>query len=269
MKIEKISKASKEYNEDGYIISDNFAMVIDGATSLSKSNLVPSSGAYLMNQIKEVIPTLKGSIIERLNTVSKQVYNQLKKEGNLTINMLPSAGLAWVEFHDEYIDIFTIGDCEVCIVKKDNDIIRIMLDDLSRLDSKAIEEMTHISNTENISIKEAREHINDLLISNRLLMNKNNGYAIFTPDDNPNFKYLKRTFKTKDIKEIYLYTDGFADSFKTFKLYKNIEDLILSNHTLEDIVSSIEEQSVNDYLYNKYPRFKLLDDITVVKINLV
>lgn len=266
MHIEKITRKSHQYNEDRFLIQKDFVMVMDGATSLDKSNLKPTSGSYLVNKIKSDLPKLKGDIISRLDIIAKDIYKTLEDSNGMDSRILPSAGLSWVEFQQNEIIVHTIGDCEASIVTKDNKVIRIVINDLLKLDDIAINELIEISKKENISIKEARPKISNTLVRHRLLMNKENGYSIFTPSANPNFKYSTTIFKKSDIKEMYLYSDGFSDAFTTFKLYSSPEAMFSKSININNVVKEIVKKSQEDKSYNKYPRFKLIDDITVVKI---
>ena len=268
MKIKKYTRKSHYYNEDRYIVTNDFIMVIDGATSLEKSNLKPTSGAYLVSYLKKELPKLNGSVIERLNIVSKDMHKMLAKNNNVNEKILPSCGISWIEFHNDKIIVHSIGDCEVFITKKDNTTERIVIDDLLKLDDISLNKLITVSKERNISIKEARPLINEILIKHRLLMNKENGYSVFAPYENPNFKYSTREFNIKEVKDIYLYSDGFADAFTTFKLFKSAEHMFSKNRNIQKIINNIVKKANEDKNYNKYPRFKLIDDITIVKISL-
>lgn len=266
MKIEKKTRKSHYYNEDRFIINKDFIMVIDGATSLEKGSLKPTGGCYLSNKIKKELPRLKGNIVSRLDKISKDMYKELSSTSSISVRSLPSAGLAWVEFNNDEIITHTVGDCEITIITKDNEIIRIVIDDIIKLDDKAIDEMIKISKDKNISIKEARNLVNDTLIKHRMLMNTEDGYSIYCPSDKPDFKYSTNKFKVNEIKEIYLYSDGFSDAFTTLNIYKSHKDMFSKSLDINKVTNKIVQVSFNDPLYNKYPRFKLIDDITVVKI---
>jgi len=266
MNIEKITRKSHFYNEDRFIIEKDFIMVVDGATSLEKSNLKPTSGCYLANKIKKRLPKLKGTIISRLDTISKEAYKEISKNKEMSKKILPSAALTWIEFENDYLTVHTIGDCEATIITKSNEIIRIVVNDLIKLDDKAIDELINISKEKNITIKEARPLINDLLIKHRMMMNTPNGYSIYTPSSNPDFKYSCNKFKIDELKEVYLYSDGFADAFTTFDIYKSHKEMFSKSVNIDKVIENIVKSAYSDPLYNKYPRFKLIDDITVVKI---
>lgn len=266
MKIEKLTRKSHYYNEDRFLINKDFIMVMDGATSLENSNLKPTGGSYLVNKLKKDLPKLKGNIFSRLNVISKNMYDEISENNDINVKMLPSAGLAWVEFDKDDLVVHTIGDCEATIITKENKIIRIVINDLIKLDDKAIEEMKEVSKKENISIKDSRVLINDTLIKHRMMMNTKNGYSIYCPCDKPDFKYSTNKFKISEIKEIYLYSDGFADAFTTFNIYNSHEEMFSKNIDINKVVKKIAIKAFKDPLYNKYPRFKIIDDITAIKI---
>lgn len=268
MKIEKITRACSLHNEDSFIIDDKFIMVMDGATSLEKTPLQPTGGAYLVNKISTCLPKLKGDIIDRLDVVAKDVYQTLKKDNLTNLKMLPSAGLAWIEFEGDEVIVHTIGDCEAAIVAKDNKVTRIIIKDLLKLDAQALDELVKVSKRENICIKDCRPLINDILVKNRMMMNTPEGYSIFAPSNCPDFKYSTNVFLKNDIKEIYLYSDGFADAFTTFNLYKSAEDLFSKSVDINKVVNEIVNAADNDPLCNNFPRFKFIDDITAIKITL-
>ena len=116
-------------------------MVMDGATSLEKSNLKPTSGAYIVNKIKNDLPKLKGNVIERLNHISKDLYKEIEDNNVVNDKMLPSCGLSMIEIQNDKVIVYTLGDCEAFIVKKDNSTQRIIINDLIHLDDFALNEL--------------------------------------------------------------------------------------------------------------------------------
>lgn len=262
MEITKITRKAKYYNEDRYLVFDNYCFVIDGATSLLPSFFKPTSGSYFVSYIKQNLPKLNGSIIDRLNLISSN-FSKLIKENKE--EYLPSAGISWVEIENKKVNIHSIGDCEIVVCLKDNSIKRFVQPELIELDNKAINKMIEISKKDNISIKQARKSINDILISHRKLMNKENGYNVFAPYLNPNLKFSSYQLDKNEIKYIYLFSDGFASICDTYHKY-TYNELFTKNIDLKKTINEIVTISKEDPLYNKYPRFKLVDDITAIKI---
>lgn len=265
MNIEKFTRKSHCYNEDRFLIKTNLCMVIDGATSLKKTNLKPTDGSFFASEIKRILTHSKSDVLESLNFISKFVFddNNLSDENNM---YLPSAGLAWAEFDDNIIKCHTIGDCEIIIKTKDKKIIRLRKNELINLDNIAKNEMIKIAKSKNISIKESRLLIEDLLLKHRLKMNKEGGYDVFTPSKNPNFKYLDFFISRDDVEEIYIYTDGFADAYMTLGIFDSYQNMFKESLNIQEIVDEIVDKCKKDSNYNLYPRFKLIDDITIIKI---
>lgn len=268
MKIEKLTRKSHYYNEDRFIIGQDFAMVVDGATSLESSGIKPSEACWLVNLLKKNILKEKGTIIERLNLISQEGYRQFKKLGNNSLDYLPSATLAWVEFKNDNIVCYTIGDCEIVIKFKDGTIKRLVQKELKKLDDCALEKMKEESIKHSVPFLMARKYVDDLLIHNRRLINKSNGYSAFTIDENPNFKYEEHIFDRADIDEVYLYTDGITQAIDELKIHSSCEDMFKKSLNLKKEVAMIVERCNDDPLCEKYHRFKKQDDITIIKISM-
>lgn len=265
MIVEKVTRKSKRYNEDRFLEFNSCFMVMDGATSLAPTNFKPSGGSFLVSYLKNNLPKGEKSVIDKLYNLSKSFtkYTNEKSE-----EYLPSAGLSWCEIKKDTIDIHTIGDCEAIVVYNDGKITRFVQPELINLDSIAINKMIEIAKEKNISIKEARKYINDILIKHRKMMNKDNGYNVFAPYDTPKFKFLNASINKKDVKYVYLFSDGFASAFDCFKLYDSFEEMFKDEVDLRKIINRIVDVAKSDPDYNLYPRFKLIDDITAIKIKL-
>ena len=72
MKIEKATRKSHFYNEDRYIVGDNYCMVLDGATSLVSSGIKPTEGSWFVSRIKGNLPKKCDDVIEKLEYISKK-----------------------------------------------------------------------------------------------------------------------------------------------------------------------------------------------------
>ena len=183
MKITKGIRKSHRYNEDKIIIGKNYYMVCDGATPLFKSNIKPSEAAWFVNFIKDNMPYKCDDVIKQLDKISKDAfdeYNKINTYQNDEVLSYPSCGIALLEIKDNMAYIYTIGDCEVVIKKKDGKFKRIIQEQLIYFDNKALDLMIKTRKEKNITLKEAVKECNDILIKHRKLMNKPNGYPAFT-----------------------------------------------------------------------------------------
>ena len=263
MKVFCETRKSHAWNEDRFILGDDYFLVIDGATPLIKEGNV-NLACYMVSYIKKHINSLEGSLKERLEHLSMK----LKEELNIPLQdkaYLPSASLSYVELKDNLVHIGILGDCEVVIRTKDDKVLRFNKVDLCRLDALALKKQIEIAKEKNISILSARKHIQELLIKNRRSLNTKDGYSAFTIGE-ASLDIDEYDVDLNIVKEIYLYSDGFASSFNTFKIYENANDMFKSSIDLKEEIGKIKEAAFSDKYCNKYPRFKKIDDITVIKI---
>ncbi|MBQ8293149.1 MAG: hypothetical protein IJX78_05060 [Bacilli bacterium] len=266
MKILAKTRKSHFWNEDRFVLGKNYAMVIDGATPLLKSNHF-NEACWMVNYLKKRLNKLDGPIKNRLMVLSKEAFVQIpvkiKEE-----DYFPSAGMSWIEWDDEFFYASVLGDCEVTFITVDNEVIRLNTSELGKLDDFAIEEMVKIAKEKKIHVSEARTFISQTLLKHRKLVNKPNGYSAFTLCDNPIINEKKIKMPKNKVKEIYLYSDGFAQSFENLKIYASHQEMFSNSLDLDKEIAMIVETSFGDKYCDKYPRFKKIDDITVIKITM-
>ena len=127
--------------------------------------------------------------------------------------------------------------------------------------------MINISRKEGISIKEAKKKVSNLIVENRNKLNKDNGYNVFSLyKDGYDFKLSKKEINLDNVSYIALASDGFIQAYDTFKIYDNILDLF-DNDLLQTYLK-MKYLAYKDKDLNIYPRFKLIDDTTAIKIYL-
>ena len=271
MKIEKATRKSHFYNEDRYIVGENYCMVLDGATSLVSSGIKPTEGSWFVSRIKDNLPQKCDNVLEKLKFISKKTYAEfieLSKinHGDESVLYYPSAGLSCAAVNGEKVQIFTTGDCEAVVKLKDGKIIRHVFPMLADLDKGALDMMIEYKKAHGVSMLEARKALNSVLIENRKLMNKMGGYPVFTVSNNPDFEYIKAEYNIDEIKEIYLYSDGIAQAFDELQIYSSCEEMFSGEVDIFQEIKKIKERAFSDKTCEKYPRFKVIDDIVIVKI---
>lgn len=266
MKITAKTRKSHFWNEDRFVLGKDYFMVIDGATPLIKVNNF-NEACWLVTYLKENINKLTGSIEERLNILSKEGFNLLpvitKEE-----DYMPSASLAYVEIKEDEFSAHTLGDCEVTFVLKDGNIIRCFETDLAKLDGISINELVQHAKDKNIHVVSARPFIKETLLKHRKMINKPNGYKAFSLTTNPNIKTSCVNIKKDLVKEIYIYSDGFSQSFEHLNIYSSHKEMFSKSLDLDEEINKIKEQAFLDKYCDKYPRLKKIDDITVIKIEI-
>lgn len=267
MIIQTKTRKAHYYNEDRIFIGENYFMVMDGATPLLKSGIKPTEASWFVSYIKKNLPKNCQNVVEKLNNISINAVETLKSY-NFEINekYMPSTGLAWIELKNDYIVAHTIGDCEVTARLKNGQIVRVYQTELLKLDNIAVKELVKQAKVNNICVKQARKYIQDILIKHRSYMNKENGYNVFTPSPNPNFKFSKKQFKICDVEEMYIYTDGLSQAFDELKIYNDHKEMFKTSLDLNKEIEKIVKTAFSDKDCNTFPRFKTIDDIAVIKI---
>lgn len=266
MRVYSKTRKSHYWNEDRFINGSGYSIVIDGATPLKRDGDF-NEARWLVEYIKKNISRYKDEIKRRLSELCRDAFRDLP----ITIkdaDCLPSASACWVEFFGSRAVFGVLGDCEATLVTKSNEIIRLYDDRLNALDKIAIDEMIAIAKNKSISVSEARKYIQQTLIKHRSLANKPNGYAALTLSPDAEINEKRYEYDINNIKTIYLYSDGFSQAFEHLNIYRSHEQMFRQIESIDDEIKKIADASYSDKSCDKYPRFKIIDDITVVKIDL-
>ena len=262
MKIYKRTVKSHSFNEDRFVVANGLFGVIDGATDLSDKPTIRSRSyaSMLAGGLKKALescPTC--DLSETLLDLSKVCYQAL---GDVA-----SCGVSLAQIKGNDVNFLCLGDCDLLIKYKDGKVQKVKQHELEALDKIAIDQMIEAARQNGISILDARKHVNPLLIKHRSLMNKPNGYNVFEPMENPSFVCLCFTVDISLIESIIICTDGFAQSYTTLDILPSFELLFDKDCSLDAVIEQIINRSKSDPKCNKYPRFKKIDDITVVKVD--
>ncbi|WP_099203086.1 protein phosphatase 2C domain-containing protein [Miniphocaeibacter massiliensis] len=261
----------KEYSEDSYFVSENYIIVIDGASSLIRyenSNFLTNK---FVNGIRDNLAVLlSDSSINIQEALKKSLNNLLKKDKQKLFTKHDiSATISIFRIVGEYLEIYYLGDSPI-IIKTSSDIQEYVAKDISKLDSSVLKKMKEISLNKKTNVLESKNSklIKDMLIKNRGLKNTKDGYWILdtTGKGIENGNYFRVTLK--EIENIIVCSDGFSQIYDTFKIYNKLEDLFkdLENNSMENIVEKLVKEQNKDKDLNNYPRFTKTDDITAVYV---
>lgn len=256
MKYNKITIPYRSYNEDGILINQPLYMVVDGATPLisnqeyHNSSLASLFVEYSLNRIKQVYNETN-NFKETLYRVSKEAHNYFNIN-TLDPVELPSMGLACLIEDDKYYNLYIMGDCAISYVRGDKS-ERFIDTRLTKLDNIILKE---------IKKGKTRKDIMPELINHRNLIGLK--YEVFIPSKNPNFEIKTKRIKKENISKILLYTDGYYSIRDTFKGVRNHSEFI--HLEINEGINIIRSKAEIDRNIEKYPRFKYIDDITVLEL---
>ena len=265
MKIYPKTRKSHRWNEDRFIVGKDYFVVIDGATPLKKSGQF-NEARWMVDYLKKNFKRYSGDIKYRLQRLCEDAYNDLPVKLS-DEDYLPTASACWAELSQKKIKIGILGDCEVTAVTKDGKIIRFYDDKLEGLDKKAIDEMVSVAKEKNLRIEEARKFIQETLIRHRKLANKKDGYFVLSLSPSVQINEKSYEIDAENVKTLYLYSDGFSQAFTNLKIYPDHREMFEKIEGLDAEIKKIVDVSFGDEKLDKYPRFKKIDDVTVVKID--
>lgn len=258
-------------NDDSYGFSETSLWVVDGTSRIKNYNLTKSKSdaqwfAKHWNDFfqrnldnSDNFPALISRGVDFINS-------ELNKLGVNTYNklMLPLISFSIVKFRQNYIDIFTVGDCDV--VLKSIDGLHILLTEENNLfqKKKVIDNMRSISKAKRLDLIETRRYV-DKLIEYGI---NNNIFNFFSHCKEDIHKVKMHTFQAKDIATVCILSDGVSRFYNTFNIgtiddlmYLLDSDKFVQTH---DILSDFQSRDVK---CNLYPRLTPYNDMTVIYAN--
>lgn len=263
-------------NEDIGHINKNAAWVLDGATGVTKKHLFKDYDSdaqwfthrwnqYLKENIEkddDLLTILKNGV----NIIKKEYFN--KKE-SLDLNKIdyPSSTLALVRWNSRYLEYFILAD-NIISIENNGSINTFKDDSIDKFDKVTHSKMHEFILKNDGNLDSAREYVSDILIENRKMKNKSNGYSVlefddFAIDNGVYGKIYGNNFN------VLLATDGFTALSEKYERCKT-NDLIelASEHGLDDMNKALRDIESKDPKGRKYPRIKIHDDSSAIYLNI-
>lgn len=267
------------YNEDACFICEDFGFVLDGATGLSGEKVTEekSDALWLVTKVKNyLIQNLANkskSIAEILTDCVEYVFKEYNKllNGRIVIDA-PSCCVSIFRIEQNKIVFYTLGDSPILVKLTNGKIKQICRKDLVNFDKKTIRIFKKYQHSNSCSFYDACKSNNHIILNRRVeLKNKPKGYYVFGESKGV-IKFGKTVcYDLKNVDEILIMSDGYSQIYDLFKIVKAKEMFNCINNEkdadyyYQKLVSCQQE----DALYNHYPRFKLSDDSTIIKIKFI
>lgn len=262
------------YNEDECYVCENFGFVLDGATGLSGENYTKekTDALWLVKQAKEFLIENLGNLNKKVEDIVKEciiytntLFDKIVKNIN-TIDK-PSCCLSLFRIENDKIKFFALGDCPILIKLKNGKVDYLICDDILKLDEKSHHSVLDYKLKHNVPYLEARHSINHIFLENRLLKNTDRGYYIFSDDANAvDHALVNKYYNKVDIEKIIILSDGYSQVFDTVYIYTNEElvDKINTEEDVKNIYNTLTKLQKEDKDCEKYNRFKLSDDASLI-----
>lgn len=210
------------FNED-YAFVDPLscgAALVDGATGLTKVNLVASESDaawYARNLSTTIVCQMaQGSAAGQalLEAGQKVAVDYLLFEGaeDLARIDMPNGSVAIVNWTDASLTVVMLGDCTAVVGLRDGTCEVIYDDTLSQLDNQNYERMFAWATAHDATMAQARRALNPRFIENRLKMNEPGGYWAADVSCR-GLKHATTTlFDRADVAWVFACTDGYANA---------------------------------------------------------
>lgn len=268
-------------NEDTCSVGRRHLLVLDGASPLTGLHLTgeKSDARWFAQRVRRRLALLlkeEDTCTRPLEELLLQaVRGLIRRYDSLAPAPLqnadtPSAGLALFRQRGGQIDFYGLGDCIGSVRRRDGQVEILRDPALPGLDERAIGEMCLTAERENISNREARQKIGDILIENRNLKNRPGGYYVLDTTRDWVGHGVERTFDAAEIESLAVMTDGFAQlcEFSLVPGYAQLHERLLQGEA-NALFRLLTETMQNDPDYQRYPRFKLLDDTTAAAVRVL
>ena len=269
-----ISYPGRDWNEDYAYFCEDYAFVLDGATSLVPNKYSKEEtdakwysktfGKYL----EKALLNLEKPISEIVKDGIHKIIAEYKKlAGGREIIDMPSSCITAVRKKNAKLEYFVLGDSGF-LFKHNGKVKDFIQKRIVELDQINIDDMARIAKEKNINVVDARKYVQKDILKKRLSKNSEDGYWILCDD----FKACDYALQGKlDIEkgdEILLYTDGFSEIWNLFKMYseKQIFEEINRGQTLNDLYKKLYLAQEDDAGCNKFPRTKKRDDATAIYV---
>ena len=138
----------------------------------------------------------------------------------------PSAVLSVVRERDGFLEYYSLGDTVIILRMKDGEVMHILDERLVRLDNENFERMKKIAAEKGKTVRAAFADIVPYILENRRKMNTPQGYCALAHTTDGLDTALMGKIPLAKIRDLLVFSDGFAEIYDLFGLYPTPAALI-------------------------------------------
>lgn len=261
-------------NEDIVGFGSSYCFAMDGASCLSGVHVMKqgSDAAWMVQRVKEGLCALLDAgdsrptadlLAEVLAPLRKEYLTACRENGLHQPEDAPSAGLALFRVRSGMLEFFGLGDCVGVAALPDGSVFSSTDTELPALDAGVIREMARLHTEEGISMQEARQRCNPLLLENRNRRNRPGGYWILDLLSDDGLAHARQySWPLTAPVTAAAFSDGFAELSDTFGLYPDYGSLLsaMDSEGLDRLCATLFAAQDADEDCTAHPRFKKRDD---------
>lgn len=272
-----LCEPGQEINEDSCAASEKFLLALDGATGLYDQHVTEdrSDARWLARRGAEELSARLNNNGASLPELCREAALILRDEfdalaGESARTACPSAGVAMLRLCGGTLEYYGLGDLTTLLRRRDGRVEVIHDGRLGRLDRAALEEMARLARENGGTVQEQRPRVQALLQRNRSLRNREGGYSIFDPTAEGAEKGTCLQWPAEEIRSAAILSDGMADAVPVYGMAPDYGILLtrLEREGPRAVCEALRRLQREDPTFDRYPRFKAADDVTVVLADL-
>lgn len=271
------SAIGNQVNEDCVAVGSTYAVLLDGASGITGTRVLPHhSGSdaqwlshFVGGRICEYLDASHG-IVESIHLAVEDSRDFIGKHG-VTDNeeLFPSSTLVAVSVSGDSVDIVSLGDSPAFIGFKGGSLVTISDTRIAELDQAAVDAMVDLSRGRAMTGVQKRAAVNDILLANRQLKNKPDGYWILDSSGVALEHLNVRRFCIEDIDYVCAMSDGLERAFNLFGLADPAVFLAdATRESFDELLVRLRAEENLDPDFDHYPRLKLHDDASCFMLRL-
>ena len=271
-----VGAVSQCRNEDYVGIGDKYVFVLDGATGLTKDNLIGkrygmSDARWFVLRVAEALHRDLSSSKKDIKEILTTCVKEMKGLWTKSFDLCPSAGIVIWRIRGQSLEYFGLGDCDALIEYKNGIKQAICEEKLKNLDEKIIQEMLSLHVKTGCSMQQARKYLIDGLRYHRSLKNKPEGYWTLDITGEGIYHARELSFPAEEVSRVFCCSDGFSQLIQ----HKKLDSLsVLSSLAAECqdpyfLIQELHRYQEKDREMVRVPRTKFMDDASFAIADIV
>lgn len=271
------SAIGNQVNEDYVAVGSTYAVLLDGASGITGTRVLPhhsgSDAQWFSHFVGDrICGNLDAScgIVDSIRLAVDDSRDYIGEHG-VTDNedLHPSSTLVAVSVAGDLVDIVSLGDSPVFIGLKDGSLVTMSDARIAELDQAAVDAMVDRSRGRAMTGVQKRAAVNDILLANRQLKNKPEGYWILDPTGVALEHLNVMQFSVEDVDCVCAMSDGLERAFDLFGLADPAAFLAkATRESFDELLVRLRAEERQDPDFDRYPRLKMHDDATCFMLRL-
>lgn len=277
--IRTLSDPGNVVNEDHFSVSERHLLAVDGASGLYGHHLMKTDGsdaAWLARRCAEEYGRRLAESGAPMAKLCLETAEQLGEEflsqaGSVdSRDAYPSAGLVALRLREGRLESYVLGDLTMLLRFRDGRVEVLHDGTLTALDDRVLREMARLAAESGESVAQQKPKVQKMLRDHRELRNREGGYMIFDPTGEGAARGLAGSCPAEEVDTVALLSDGIADAVSAYGMEPDYGAFLarLEKEGPAAVIAALRLLQKEDPGFDRYPRFKMGDDATVVLADL-